>query len=324
MKVNRVSSIDFESWSFFFGLHRMFNKYSIERPLQMNKQEFLKMLNDPFINNEILMALDASYTKFDEQHYQEASLVLQKYRLNEKDFFFARFKQDASASTYSLHLNSTINSNFYNLNKNDTNREVFFTIFQDVNTQQWNKRELYRAFQLANLYTSLNDYTYETITRVVSSPTFVEKLPSQYDVVRPPINMKQRSNYVIYKALPRSIGVDILTFLALENFFTKFRITSMSSNINLEETRVKIILSDLGMQNMPDTVLDLSGKGYDQLHRRTYNPLEIAKNTCIVHAVASENMRNHMSIIAHKIKPNNDASRKYPTRERRFMSSDKI
>ncbi len=98
----------------------------------------------------------------------------------------------------------------------------------------------------------------------------------------------------------------------------------MSSNINLEETKVKIILNDLGMQNMPDTVLDLSGKGYDQLHRRTYSPLEIAKNTCIVHAVASENMRNHMSIIAHKIKPNVDASRKYPTRDRRFMSSDKI
>jgi hypothetical protein len=324
MKVNRVSSIDFESWSFFFGLHRMFNKYSIERPLQMNMKEFINMLNDPFINNEILMAIDASYTKFDEQHYQEASLVLQKYRLNEKDFFFARFKQDASASTYSVHKNSTINANYYNMNKNDTNREVFFTIFQDANTNHWLKTNLYRAFQLANLYVSLTDYTYESTTRVVSSPTFVEKLPSQYDIVRPAINMKQRSNYVIYKALPRSIGVDILTFLALENFFTKFRITSMSSNINVEETKVKIVLKDFGMQNMPDTVLDLSGKGYDQLHRRTYSPLEIAKNTCIVHAVASENMRNHESIIAHKLKPNIDASRKYPTRDRRFMSSDKI
>ena len=334
MKVNKVSSIDFESWSFFFSLHRLFNKYSLERPLQLKQSEFLKLLHDPFVNAEILMSLDASYTKFEEQHYMEASLVLQKYRLNEKDFFFARFKedehhnarfkQDASVTTYAFHNDTTINANYYSIKSNETNREVFFTVFSDVSTDFWTKYNMYRAFQLANLYVALNDWTQETGTRIISSTAFVEKLPSTYDKVRPAINMRQRSNYVIYKALPRSIGVDLLTFLVLENFYTKLKITTMSSNINVEETSVKIALKDMGMQNMPDTVLDLSGKGYDELHRRTFSPLEVAKNTCIVHAVASENMRNHQAYITHNLRPNVDASRLFPSQPRRFLSSDKI
>ena len=77
------------------------------------------------------------------------------------------------------------------------------------------------------------------------------------------------------------------------------------------------------MMNMPDTVLDLSGKGYDQLHRRVFNPLEVAKNTIIVHAVASEKMRNQNSISSHKLKLNKEISRAYPKFNRRFTSSDK-
>jgi hypothetical protein len=280
------------------------------------------------------MSLDSSYTKFEEQHYMEASLVLQKYRLNEKDFFFARFKedsahnarfkQDASVTTYATHNDTTINANYYSIKSNETNRETFFTVFTDVSTDYWTKYNMYRAFQLANLYVNLNDWTQETGVRIISSTAFVERLPATYDKVRPAINMRQRSNYVIYKALPRSIGVDMLTFLVLENFYTKLKISTMSSNINVEETAVKIALKDMGMQNMPDTVLDLSGKGYDELHRRTFSPLEIAKNTCIVHAVASENMRNHQAYITHNLRPNNDASRIFPAQPRRFLSSDKI
>lgn len=324
MKVNKVSSIDFNTFCFFYSHHRRFNKYSMAKPLQLNLQELQAMLNDQFMNKEIIMAIDSSFTRFAESHYQESSLVLQKYRLNEKDFFFARFKQDASVTTHSTRNDTTVDSNYYIVNANLTNREVFFTTFVDTNKNYWTKLNMYRAFQLANLYIALTDYTPETQTRTVASSTLVEKLPSTYDSVRPAINMKQRSNYVLYKALPRAIGVDILTFLALENFFTKLQIQTMSTNVNIEETKVKIVLKDLGMENMPDPVLDISGKGYDQLHRRTFTPLDLAKNCIIVHSVASENLRTARDVTTLKLKVNPDSSRKFPGFSRKFMSSDKV
>ena len=323
MTVNKVSSIDFDTFVFFYGHHRRFSKYSQAKPLQLSLEEFQKMLNDSFMNKEVLMAVDDSFTRFTEANYQEASLVLQKYRLNEKDFFFARFKQDASATTHSTNNDATINANYYSLQPNMANREVFFSTFVDTNKNYWTKLNMYRAFQLANLYIALTDYTPETQTRNVAASTFVEKLPTTYDTVRPAINMKQRSNYVIYKALPRTIEVDILTFLSLENFFTKFQIQTMSSNVNVEETKVKIVLKDFGMDNMPDTVLDISGKGYDQLHRRTFVPLDLAKNCAIVHSVASEKLRNARQVKNLKLKVNTDESRLFPGPNRKFMSSDK-
>ena len=324
MKTGRVNAIGFETFCFFFTLHRLFNKYSIERPLQLNKSEFLNLLTDPFVNPELLMAIDASFTKFDEQHYQEASLILQKYRLNERDYFFARFKQDASVTTLATRNDSTIHADYYSIRTNTTNREVVFSTFTDYNKEVWGRLNLFRAFQLMNLYVKLTDYTREVGTRIISSSTFLEKLPTAYDTTIPVTCMKQRSNFVLYKALPRGIDVDILTFLALENYFTKFRIMTMSSNVNVEETTAKIILNDFGMGNMPDTVLDISGKGYDDLKRRTFAPLELAKNTIIVHAVASENMRNRATIKKHNIRVTTDASRQYPMGPRKFMSSDKI
>ncbi len=324
MKINKVSAIDFATWVFFYSHHRRFNKYSIQKPLQLNLDEFQKMLDDPFISKEVLLAVDSSFTRFQESHYQEAALVLQKYKLNERDFFFARFKQDSSVTTNSGNNDTTINANYYNVNVNATNREVLFTTFVDTNKNYWTKVNMYRAFQLANLYIAMTDYSFETQTRTVSSSTFVEKLPAAYDIVRPAINMKQRSNYVLYKALPRAIGIDLLSFLALENFYTKFQIQTMSSNINIEETKVKIILKDLGMQNMPDTVIDVSGKGYDALHRRTFTPLDLAKNCMVVHTVASENLRTSRDVTSLKLKMNPEVSRQFPAAPRKFMSSDKV
>jgi hypothetical protein len=324
MKVGKVSALDFETFGFFFNLHKLFYKYSLKTPMQLSKGEFLDLLEDPFVNKEILMAIDASYTKFEEQHYQEASLILQKYRLNERDFFYSRFKQDASVTTRATTMNETIYNNYYAIKANNTNREIVFSIFTDYNKDSWGKLNLYRAFQLMNLYTKLTDYTRETNSRIINSETFIKDLPAAYDTVKPAINMRQRSNFVLYKSLPRNIGVDILTFLCLESYYIKFQILTMSSNVNIEETTARIILNDFGMNNMPDTILDLSGKGYDSLHRRVFAPLELAKNTIIVHAVASENMRNNIRIKTHHIKVNNDLSRQYPQVTRRFMNTDRV
>jgi hypothetical protein len=324
MKVNKVSAIDFGSWSFFFSLHRAFNAYSVEKPLQLSSSEFLKLMNDPFTSAEVKLAIDVSHTQFAQANYQEASLILQKYRLNEKDFFFSRFKQDASASGNSLYNDTNIANSYYNDTENTVNRITFFTTFSDTNKHYWTKFNLYRAFQLANLYISLTDYTEETDSRVVSASVFVERLPAAYDTVKPVINMKQRSNYVLYKAIPREIGVDILTFLALENYYTKFKVQTMSSNTNVDENVVKIILKDFGMGDMPDTVIDIAGKGYDSLHRRVYNPLEVAKNTIIVHAVASEQLRAHHQVKSHGLKVNKDNTREFPQSPRRFRSTDKV
>jgi len=144
VKINKVSSIDFATWCFFYGHHRRFNQYSIEKPLQLNLAEFQKMLVDPFVSKEVLLAIDSSFTRFSEAAYQEASLVLQKYRLNEKDFFYARFKQDASAAGNSAHIGKTTNATYYSVTSNPANREVFFSIFVDTNKNYWTKLNLYR------------------------------------------------------------------------------------------------------------------------------------------------------------------------------------
>lgn len=324
MHLNKVSTIDFESWAFFFNLHHTFNMYSQARPLQLKKDEFLKMLDDPFMNKEIIIDIDYSFTKFTQAQYQESSLALQRYRLNEKDFFFARFKQDASAKTAATFNPSTVNNNYYEIKPNQANREIFFTSFCSLNKEFWTKTDMYRAFLLANLYVELTDYKDQIQGAVVPVSAFLDKMPTLYDTIKPPINMWQRSNYAIYKALPREISLDMLTFLALENFYTKFHIKTMSSSVTVNETTVKIILKDYGMENMPDTVIDTAQKGYDSLRRRQYVPLELAKATIVAQGVASEQHRVKFFTESLKLPVNNDPSRQYPAPPRRFMSSDKV
>jgi hypothetical protein len=327
-KNNYVATIDFQSWSFFFGLHRLFNKYSMEKPLQLKKSELLQLMSDPLVPKEIVMAIDESNTKFSEGAYQEASLVLQRLRADERNFFYTRFKavetQDASFRSASFYNKSTINATFYDIHPNDTNREVFFSTLADTNKQFWTKVNLFRAFQLANLYIEIQASEEFTKTRNIPVTSFIELLPKKYDTVKPNINFEQRKNYAIYKSLPTEIQVDLLTFLALENYATKFRIHNMSTNELINETLLKVILADYGMGNMPDTVIDLGLKRYDTLRRRLYTPMDVAKYTLIVHAVACETGRSHKAIEDHKIKINNEISRKFPDLGRRFPSSDKV
>ena len=50
-----------------------------------------------------------------------------------------------------------------------------------------------------------------------------------------------------------------------------------SSQQYVYESFAKMILMDFGMRDMPDTVLDLAKKGFDNLRRRTYDPEEMMK-----------------------------------------------
>jgi hypothetical protein len=323
-KNNYVAQIDFQSWSFFFSLHRLFNKYSMEKPLQLSKGELLRLMADPLVPKEIIMAVDESNTKFSEADYQEASLVLQRLRADERNFFYTRFKQDASFRSASFFNKTTINATFYDIHPNDTNREVFFATMADTNKQFWTKTNLFRAFQLANLYIEIQASEEFTKTRNIPVTSFIDQLPKKYDTVKPNINFEQRKNYAIYKTLPTEIQVDILTFLALENFATKFRIHNMSTNELINETLLKVILNDYGMGSIPDTVIDLGLKRYDTLRRRLYAPMDVAKYALIVHAVACETGRSRRAIEEHHIKINDEISRKFPDIKRRFGSTDKV
>jgi len=314
-----VSSIDYTSWAFFFNLHRLFNQYSLAKPAQLNLAEMQLMLKDIFIPKEVVMAIDLSRTNFEQSAYQEASIVLQKLRVNEREFFFGRFKQDGSATTSFSASESTKDTGFYDIVPNEKNREIFFSTMIDTDKVYWTKLNMFRGFQLANLYVQFTGFG--TKSRVVTTTNFVDKLPTFYDTIKPATNMIQRSNYVLYKALPREIGLDLLCFLALENYAYKFKIHSMSSNSLVNETNLKLILKDYGMSYMPDTVIDTGFKSYDALHRRQFSPLDVAKATIVVHAAASENVRGAETIVNNKLVVNADPSRAFPGPPRRFASS---
>jgi hypothetical protein len=308
----------FESWCFFFNLHRLFNKYSIEKPLQLNENELYNLLDDWLSPYAITLSIDLAKTNFTESQYLEVSMVLQRLRLNERDFYFSfKEKQDASVRTNSTNDPSTINADFYDKQANSTNRHFFFTSLVGIDKRFLTKEQYYRGFQWANLFTELAvDKRW-----LVSTTTFVEKLPTMYDTVHPPISQLNRNNYVMYKTLPREIHIDILTFLALENYPYKFQIHKLNSNELINETLLKIILKDYGMINMPDTVIDLAKKGFDSLRRRVYIPREVIKYVIIVHASAGESVRNNEYLDMFGLKINSDYSRRFPNFSRKFMAS---
>jgi hypothetical protein len=321
--------MNFETWCFFFNLHRLFNKYSIEKPLQLNEKELSNLLDDYLSPEGITLSIDFSRTNYTEADYLEVSMILQKLRVNERDFYFSfkshekndnsnnLKKQDASLTTASFHDPSTVNASFYDKNKNVVNRHVFFTSMCGIDKRYWTKDIFYRAFQWANLFFELvADKRW-----LVSSSTFIEKLPNMYETVNPPISQITRNNYGLYKSIPRDVKVDLLTFLALENHTFKFNIHKLSSNQLINETHLKIILKDYGMVNMPDTVIDLAKKGYDSLRRRLYIPKEVIKNLIIIQSAAGENMRNKEYLSVFGLKINSDYSRRFPNLPRRFESS---
>jgi len=306
-------------------MHRLFNKYSIQKPMLLHKSELLKLLKDNLTPIKTVLSIDSSFTNFGEPQYQEASLILQKKRVNENNFFYS-FRQDASETIRSMTLNSTVNSSYYHESSdNNTNREIFFSIFADRDRNYWTKKNYYRAFQLANLYVGLEElvnaeFDKRPFISQIPSRIITEKIQHVYETVNPPISQIQRRNFAFYKVFPREVNIDLLVFLSVENF--PFRIaTGLKFPTTIIETNLKMILQDMGMKNMPDTVLDVARKGSDHLRRRVFNTHKSAQNVLLVQAVASELMRNKNNYEKHKLRNNSDLSRLYPRSDRRFISS---
>ena len=312
-----ANSMDFPSFAFFFHLHRLFNKYSIEKPLALSQPELLKLFKDEDSPKEIIYAIDNSFTSFTEAEYLEGSLVLNKKRVNEKSFY--SFKQDASVSSNATNVKATINANAIDLKENVNNRKIFFTIMIGLGKKYWAKIDFYRAFQISNLFVSIRDLPLSHNVGVL-----LDNLQKMYDTVEPTWNDVQRKNYMFYKSLPKDVGLDLLSFLALENFVTKIQVHKFNAETVIEETLTKAILKDNGMQNLPDTVLDLAKNGLDSLGRREYIALDVVKYCMIAHSATNELKRTSQQFKSYGLKKNNDNTRKYPAANRRFLSSPNV
>lgn len=333
-KINKY--MNFDAWAFFYNLHRIFFKYNQEKPLQISKTEVLKSMYDEYFPVQFLLALDASRTQFLEPQYMEVSVILQRLRLNEKDFYFSfkqlvnenmkelsskdlRFKQDASLTTTSFWNQTTKNSTFWDINVNETNREIFFSTMTSNDKKFWPVEVWYRTMVLTNFFTTLHGE--DDKLWLIGQPKFVDETSKVYETAVPPFGLKLRKNYNFYKNLPRDIQIDLLSYLAIENFEFKVNTHKNDSNNLINESLVKIILKDYGMLNMPDQVLDLSQKNYDTLRRRVYEPIETLKNIIIVHTAAGDNVRSRERIGSYGLKVNTDPSRAFNDHPRRFLSS---
>ena len=314
--LNPNTQMNYASFAFFMNLHKLFNRYSVEYPLQLTKSEFLKLMNDNFFPKKFVQSIDASMTNFTDVEYQEASLILNRKRPDESDYFYS-FKQDASENTASLWNASTVNNTYYIVSENMESREFFFNAYSQLNKLTWTKYNYYKAMQIANLYVSL----VPDIRFLVPVVTVVDNLMAQYNIVSPPINYKQRQNYPQYRFLPRESSLDLLSFSAIENWREKLQSIVTTSQSLVYESFVKMVLLDFGMRNLPDTVLDLAKKGFDNLRRRTYDPEELMKNAFTVHVVAAENRKNKSFIEKYQIKKNHETSRLFPNANRRAQAS---
>lgn len=184
----------------------------------------------------------------------------------------------------------------------------------------WTKYIFYRTFVLANLFSEMcKDQRF-----LVSVNDLIEKLPILYDKIVPPINIFQRENYLMWKNIPRENHIDLLTFLITENWRIKFNLQRSNKLEIINETLLKIIMQDYGWENIPDTVIDLAQKGYDQLRRRIYKVEDIFKYMLIVHSAATEKLMNDNYISKFKIPKNLNFARRYPFFSRRRLSSQYV
>jgi len=312
---NDENSMDFPTFAFFFHYHRLFNKYSITKPMLLTQDELLRLMRDEVAPKEVLFAIDSSFTNFNQSQYQEASLTLQKRRLNEKTFF-SFMEQDASVRTNATEIKSTIDANYITLEESVENRKVFFNIMLGLYKQFWSKADFYRAFIIANLYVSLRDVAVKHNVGVL-----LANLQTQYDVVVPSINQELRKNYIIYKSLPSDVDLDMLSFMALETFTYKLQNHRFTAASTIEETLLKTCMKDIGMKNIPDTVIDLAKTGFDSIRRRIFNALDVIKYIMITHSAAVDRARTNYYYKTYKLSPNHDNTHTFPDQHRKFLSS---
>lgn len=310
-----IESMSFSTFSFFFNLHRLFNKYSAKKPLQLTEDEFLQLLNDPFTPKDVVSAIDESTGNFTTADYQEASLILHQIRPNEHRYY--RFKQDASLQTHAVWLAAN-NTNATAAPGSDVNRKIFFTIMTDYTKTAWSKANYYRAFQLSNLFLAVKS---DQAKPVIQAAAFVSKLLLEYDKTNPSINLNQRKNYMVYKLLPEEVNFDLLLFLSLENLSNKLEIEAITSALPVTEIKVREVLKNYGMEHMPETVLDVAKNGFDAARRRQFVALDLAKTILLVQAAACEKAREQQIVTKEHLAGTDDASRKFNDLARRALSS---
>jgi hypothetical protein len=306
-----IKDMNFETFAFFYNAHKLFMKYSSTRALQINFEEFNKLLDDDITPNGITFAIDNSKSNFTEPQYLEVSIALQRRKASEKDFYFSfkeRIPNKSNKEDYYL---------FYDkIPANETNRQIFFQTMCGVDKNFWTKEMIFKSFQISNFFLEmLNDKKF-----LVNAGYIVKNLPSLYDTVSPPVALKYRQGFSYFKFIPKEISVDLLTFLTVHVSVDKLIRNDQVYDL-INETDLKIILKDFGMVNMPDPIIDLAEKGHDSLNRRVYKPKEIIRNVIAVQALVGESLRNKESFSTYGLKANNDPSRKFPQGQRRFMSS---
>ena len=368
----KATQMNFVTFIFFYKFHRLFNKYSVSRPNQLRKDEFLNLVQDTYFDYPLLHSIDLAYTNFSKAEYQEGSLSLSRRRTPNEATYFNSFletseeehesksflkeevnkeasetnfknlaaeaitnrkfktyteaqvkeleEQDASENTGIIWNDKSVNATYWNPTYNKGNRETLFSMFQRSTAAYWTKNDYYRCWTLSNLFV----YLVPDERFVVPSTIFVEKLMAAYTLVTPQINVKQRENYHVYKKFSREISIDLLTFLAVENWSHKLAITMRTTAPAIPETIVKIILDDFGMRNMPDTVLDLSREGHGDNSQRLFNKNTLIENVVFVQSNTSDLIRMRAYRLGQNVPQNYDPSRKYPIFPRRHMASPHV
>jgi len=156
---------------------------------------------------------------------------------------------------------------------------------------------------------------------IVSTGVLIDKINRYYDLVNPPMNFAQRRNYILYRTLPRESYLDMITFLQVEDFSKKIRLSNINNSDVVTETQIKVIMKDFGIQNLSDLVLDTAFAGYDKLKRRTYNAMQTLTIIITVHSVAAEKRRTDNTFKQKGLKKNELLYRPYPIGNRRLKDS---
>jgi hypothetical protein len=152
----------------------------------------------------------------------------------------------------------------------------------------------------------------------------VSKIQTAYKEVSPSLNNLHAKTTGIYLSLPNGTKIDLLAFAAIENFFEKTNSLNSAEAGKINELDLKIILKDFGMSKIPDTVLDVASKGYDNLKRRLFDLPKIAQKIFVNQVAAAELKSDELLFNASGLKKNDIPGRRFPQSHRRFKISPLI
>jgi len=121
-------AMDFRSFMFFFQFHLLLNKYSVEKPLQLEQAELLRLLDDPRVPVKIVKAIDHSITQLLEPQHLEASLVHGAQRPNEGQFFAKLFLAKGEKlveESRDMNIVNKVKNNNIDIADNNKGKELF-------------------------------------------------------------------------------------------------------------------------------------------------------------------------------------------------------